>query len=121
MGALHEYGTVLAVGGQNVIHGTAVTFTNYICKKTGDGSYDVKDEEVEDQDGKLCTIEIYDLHKNVTLNLICKSAATPLADFPDKQMCTIASLTDWRVQSVNIDKTRSPNEVQVTLRKLNFA
>jgi hypothetical protein len=123
MGALHEFGTALMVGGQTFIHGTdyASVLTMYICKKTTDGGINGSDENVEDQDGKRLTTEIYDLHKKVTLNWICKLPATPEAHFPDKQMCTLAGLTDWRVLSYSRDKTRSPNEITVEMEKQNFA
>ena len=121
MAQLDELGTSLIVGQQKIIHGSTVSFSSYIVKSSKDGTKTLSSEDVEDEDGKLTTREIYDRHNTASLTLICKTGALPLTDFPDKAMCIHSGLTQYFVNSASVSKSRSPNEVSVELENLGIS
>jgi len=121
MAQLDELGTSLIVGQQKVIHGSTITFSSYIVKSGKDGSKTMSSEDVEDEDGKLTTREIYDRHNTWSGVLICKAGALPLTDFPDKAMCVHSGLTAYFINSMSVNKSRSPNEVSVDLENLGIS
>jgi len=121
MAQLDELGVSLIVGQQKVIHGSTITFSSYIVKSSVDGERTMSSEDVEDEDGKLTTREIYDRHDTSKLVLICKAGALPTTDFPSKKMCVLSGLTQYFVNSAPVNKSRSPNEVNIDLENLGIS
>jgi hypothetical protein len=120
MAILDSIGTSLLVDGQTVVFGSTITFTNYIVATATAGDTNVESEDIDDEDGALKTRLIFKRHAKATLNLICKSGATPLSDFPMGDMCTYGALTAYFVESLTIERSKSAQRATVTLINLGI-
>jgi len=118
MAILAQHGTSLLVGEQNKIHGSSVTFTNYIVESATDGTREIDSEDIMNEDGLWVTRLVFRREKTVQLNLIAKAAATPLTDFPAGAMCTVTGLTTYFVDSCEVAKSKSAQRVSVKLIQL---
>jgi hypothetical protein len=115
-----QIGTSLLLANQAVIHGSTVTFTNYIVKSSSDGNTEPDMEDVDDAAGARTTRVIYKRDNKWSGVLICKAAATPLVDFAPGRMCTFTGLTSYFVDSMVINKTRGPQEVSLELTNIGI-
>ena len=122
MSILDNSGATMLVGSQAVIHGTTYLFTSYFAPTGKDGDLRVDDEEIEDADGKLAAILTYKRHKTWSGELMCKSDAVPLTDFPKGDFAAIASLSGsgWYVRNMSVAKSKSAAKVSVDLELLPF-
>jgi hypothetical protein len=120
MAILDSIGTSLVVGGQSVIHGTTVTLTSYIVESATDGGKEVDMEDINDADGALSTRLIFKRHAKVSLKLISKTGATPLVDFPQGDMSVHTGLTEFYVDSLSIENSKSAQRVTLELTDIGI-
>lgn len=118
--AVAQLGTDVNVGAGAVLHGITGTFTNYYVQSISDGDKNVDFVDVDDADGVLTTRVILKRHEKAVLTLIPKLNTNPLTDFPVGDACAITGLTAFYVESMTVDKTKSPHVVTATLVKLGI-
>lgn len=110
-----QIGATLAVGATTTVL-TIPNATNYIVVRATEGDVEIDKEEIEDSEGALATIVTYNSLAMITLELLCKAAATPATDFPKGTQVA----TDWFVDDCKINRTKAPHSVTVTLRKTDL-
>lgn len=123
MAALDQLGITLQVGGQTSVHGATLTSldNSYIIESVNDGGVDGDFIDTDDEDGKLTNRTILKRHPKFTANLVAKSDAVPLTDFPDKAMCVISGMTSYFINSCSIDRTKGPTKVSVELQNIGIS
>jgi len=109
--ATTQLGSTLIIGGQRAL-------TNYIVSEDTINDANVVSEDVEDADGKLTTRLVFRNEAKIRLSLICKTGATPAADFPVGAMCALTGLTGYFVDSAPIVKSKSAQKVTVDMTLL---
>lgn len=108
---------ILAQLGANLEEGAVVSVltipnaTNYYVQRVTEGGKDVDFEDTFNADGLRVTRSIFNKNRRVSVEMVCKSGATPLSDFP---VGTLVA-TDWYVESAPVEKTKSPWTVTVDL------
>lgn len=112
-----QFGTTLMVGGQS----TATLFSSYIVESETDNEVEADEEMMLDADGKPCTKLIYSKLPVRTFNLICKSDAIPLTDFPPKaRVAATGTFSNWFCDSAPITRAKNPTKITVRLISLGF-
>jgi hypothetical protein len=116
MALLDSMGTAVQTGATVLTE--TLTLTNYIIESATDGTRTFDFEDVFDADGARVSRLIFNRQKQIVLTLICKSAATPLTDFPVGDMAAHSGLTDYFVTSAPITLVKGARKVTVTLDKI---
>jgi hypothetical protein len=112
-----QFGTTLAVGGQS----TATLFSSYIVETDNDNEVEADEEMMLNADGLPCTKLIYSKLPVRTFNLIAKSDAVPLTDFPPKaRVAAGGSFSGWFCDSAPITRAKNPTKITVRLISLGF-
>lgn len=106
--AVTQVGTTLIIGGQR-------TLSSYIVVSDSLGA-NVVTEEIEDATGVLTTIIVFRNEATINLSLISKTGAAPVTDFPKGAKCAISALSSYFVDEVSIERTKSAERTNVTLR-----
>lgn len=112
--AATQLGTDLLVGAGNVAG-------NYFVESIESGDADVKFTDYNDENGKLATRVIKDSWAKKTLNLVCKSGATPATDFPVGAMATLSGFTTYFVDSCSITASEDATKVTVQLSAIGIS
>ena len=122
MAVLDSIGTSLLVQQQETVHSTDMSdgLTNYIVETADDIGGATDQEDIDTSAGARATRLIFKRDKVVSLNLVAKSAATPITDFPFGDYCTLTGLTSWFVDSVTVAKSRSAQRVNVSMTYLGL-
>lgn len=81
-------------------------------------NFEVNETNVEDECGKLIYKGIKEVFKDISINAVVKSDATPESDWPAGDFATVDGFTDYFVKNLTINKTVDPTEVTVELRYL---
>lgn len=112
--------------GASLLVGATTTFSwtnsgNYILVRATEGDKELTKDEIKNSLGALTTIVIYRSLDLITLELICKTGADPVGDFPKGTQVTDSSdATNWYVDDCKVDKTKSPHTATITIRKTNL-
>lgn len=120
MAILDSIGTSLLVNNQAIINGATITFTSYIVKRSVDGSKALDMEDVDLSTGARASRFIFKRDNKATLDLICKSDAAYLTDFPEGYMCVHAGLTAYFVDKATADKDRGAVKLAVELTNIGI-
>lgn len=99
---------------------SAGTFTNYILENVSVNDKQVDSEDVFDEFGKLAARIIFNRHDKLSITAYLKAAAAPDTDFPVGDLCAIAGLTDWYVESAPVAKVKGAAKITANLVKLGI-
>ena len=91
------------------------TWTNYIVQSVTEADKDVEIEDIDDADGALVTRLIFKRHAKLHIEAVCKTAATPVTDFPKGDMCALTGLTAYYVDDIKVTETKGANRISVDL------
>jgi hypothetical protein len=116
MALLDSMGTGFQTGAAVITE--TVSFTDYVLESATDGTRTYDFEDVMDADGARVARLIFNRQKQLVLTLICKTAATPLTDWPVGDMCPYTGLTSYFVTSAPITLVKGARKVTVTLDKI---
>jgi hypothetical protein len=119
--AATQYGTGLKQGATSVTITTFPNSTNYYIEGVDEGDTLSQVVLTQDADGALANRSVQHNLPRVTLRLICKTAATPLSDFPKDTSITCNTNQNWWVESGAITISKDPWKVAVTIVKLGLA
>lgn len=132
MALLDSIGTSMKTGGQRTVPAIAPTgntfstisltaiLTSYIIDTQSAGDTNAETVDHYDEDGKRIARLIFQRDRPIPLTLICKAGATPEADFPSKDMCTVTGLTHLYVESLAPSRSKDAERVTVTLVDLGI-
>jgi len=101
-----QIGTSLNIGGQTARTGFIVL--------EEESDVDVRMEEVEDADGHVVTLLVYEKHPTLTLTLLA-TGTTDFSAFPKGAMCTFDGLTSYFVQECREVKSKAARKATITL------
>lgn len=116
MALVDSQGTAPQTGAAMLVD--TATLTNYIIESVTDGQRTIDFEDVMNEDGLRVARLIFNRNAQIVMTLICKSAATPLVDFPVGDMCTLSGLTTYFVTSAPITSVKGARKITVTLDKI---
>ena len=88
---------------------------NYIVESSDNPDFEVRDSEINDEDGVCIQILVFQRKPKIHAVLKCRAAATPASDFPKGLMCTLGGLTTYRVIEAVPSHTEDVTRVDVTL------
>jgi len=106
--------------GQDLIVGVGQTMGSYIVERYQTGSKDVHSEDVRDEDGKLKTRIIMDLHAKISLSLIAMTGATPESDFVVGSICAIAPISNFYIEDCQISRVEGARRITVEATNLGI-
>lgn len=98
----------------------AGTWTDYVVQRATINGKEVDFEDVFDAAGALATRIIFRRHDVLEVEAVLKSTAAPSTDFPPGDMCALADLTLWYVESAPVSKVKGANTVNVRLINLGI-
>lgn len=101
-----QIGTALNIGGQT-------DRTGFIVIEE-ESDVDVRMEEVENEDGHIVTLLVYEKHPILILTLLA-TGSTDFSAFPKGAMSTFTGLTDYFVQDCKVVKSKGAMKGTVTL------
>lgn len=111
--ATTNLGTTLSIAGQT-------SLTSYIVESDEVGGNEVDSEDINDGAGAKTASLIYGIYPKRKLNLICKTGANPVTDFPEGLKCAITALSNYIVESSSISYTRGATRATVSLINKGF-
>lgn len=94
--------------------GVGTTMGSYIVESITVDDDDVKQSDINDEDGVLKTRLIKQVMDKITLSLIAISGATPASDFVKGAISGVAPLSDYFIESVSTERTEDAMRVTVT-------
>ncbi len=106
--------------GTDLILGVGQTMGSYIVADVTVGNDEISSEDVVDEDGKLKTRYIMDVHDVITLSLIPMSGATPATDFIKGGICGVAPLSNYYIRDVQYKRVPGHATVEVTGENLGI-
>lgn len=96
------------------------TWTNYIIQRIRTGKVVYEGEDIDNSDGALITRLIFKRHPIITVEAVCKTAATPLTDFPEKDMCALTGASAYWVESCDVGEAKGATTVAVELHLIGI-
>lgn len=120
MAITDQIGTDMLVGATTTL--TIPNATNYIVVSCTENGKQVDSEDVYDSDGKLVTRLVFNKFAKVTLELICKAAATPATDFVVGSVTSFGTAPNdkWYIDDAQIVKTKSSTKVTINATLLGL-